>query len=293
MALLYYFYSQIRDMVKWMSLLILILFVYCPKTFSQYYYKDILSNQQTIAERNLLKTQRIKLVKVHSLEADGKASAGFFCEKKISKDYLKIETFTKSNISGKSVLTAIYNEAGQLIQSEDSSETVVSYSDYKYDSNNNLISILSRSHSFDDDFATILTEEKLYLYNDKNQPITLLLIKNKKDTTQFNFTLDEKGNVTDEIEKTKTSNHYYYYYNALNKLSDIVRFSTIKGKLLPDFLFDYNEAGQMSQMVNTEEGPTSDYFTWKYFYNDTGLRIVEKCYSKEKDLLGSFEYEYE
>jgi hypothetical protein len=261
--------------------------------FAQYYYKDIVSNKQTIAERKLLKEKKIHHIQVHSLEPDGSESPGFFCEKKISKDYSKIETYAKSNVTGRSILTTYYNEAGLLIKSIDSSEISVSYSIYKYNENGNLISIANNSHSFDDDFATTLTEERVYTYNEKGHPDKLFLIKNNKDTTEFSFSIDENGNVTDEIEKLKPSNHYYYYYNPDNKLSDIVRFNVIKAKLTPDFIFEYNDAGQIDQMVNTEAGPTSDYFTWKYFYNDAGFRIIEKCFSKEKELMGSFEYEYE
>jgi hypothetical protein len=60
---------------------------------------------------------------------------------------------------------------------------------------------------------------------------------------------------------------------------------------MPDFLFEYNSAGQVTQMITTEEGISNNYFTWKNTYND-GLRIIEKCFSKEKELLGYFEFEY-
>ena len=59
----------------------------------------------------------------------------------------------------------------------------------------------------------------------------------------------------------------------------------------PEFVFDYNRSGEMIQMVAVEEGADSDYFTWKYTY-DNDLRIIEKCFSKEKTLMGYFEYEY-
>jgi hypothetical protein len=43
-------------------------------------------------------------------------------------------------------------------------------------------------------------------------------------------------------------------------------------------------------MINTEEGG-SYYFIWKYLYENE-LRVKEKCYSKEKRLMGTIEYEY-
>ncbi|UEG49885.1 hypothetical protein LK994_00150 [Ferruginibacter lapsinanis] len=261
-------------------------------TIAQYYYKEILSNKQLISDRNAFKDQKTRTIIIHSLEADGEPSKDFFCEKNINKDFTRIETHSKSNISGESILTTYFTPDGLVLKTTDSSELSASTSTYKYDNNNNLINITSVSHSNDDDFATTLTEEHQYLYNEKNQPVKLLRIKNRKDTTVINFTIDEKGNVSDEIEAIPNGRHYYYYYSENNRLTDIVRYNVIKNKLLPDFIFEYNTAGQLLQMITSEEGPNSDYFIWKYFYGDDGLRIIEKCYSKEKDLLGSFEYEY-
>jgi hypothetical protein len=65
----------------------------------------------------------------------------------------------------------------------------------------------------------------------------------------------------------------------------------VLGKLLPDFTFEYNSANKVTQMVAVDEGVNRNYYTWKYVYND-GLKIIEKCFSKEGDLLGYFEYEY-
>ncbi|MES2431637.1 MAG: hypothetical protein V4556_11910 [Bacteroidota bacterium] len=259
---------------------------------AQYFYKELLSNKQLIADRNTFKQQKINTIIIHSLEANGEPSEGFFCEKKINKDYTKIETVSKSNISGKSILTTYFSSKGLVTKTTDTSDLSASTSYYKYDNNNNLINIIATSHSNDDDFATTLIEEHQYFYNANNQPVRMLKIKNHKDTVTINFTIDEQGNVSDEIEALPQGRHYYYYYSENNRLTDIVRFNVLKNKLLPDFMFEYNTAGQMLQMITTEEGHNSDYFIWKYFYGDDGLRIIEKCYTKEKDLLGSFEYEY-
>lgn len=261
-------------------------------TTAQYYYKELLSNKQLIADRNTFKELNTRNIVIHSLEADGQPSKDFFCEKKINNNFTRIETHSKSNMNGESILTTYFTADGLVLKTTDSSDLSASTSTYKYDKNNNVINITSVSHSNDDDFNTTLTEEHQYFYNDNNQPIKLLRIKNLRDTTVINFTIDEKGNVSDEIEALPNGRHYYYYYSENNRLTDIVRYNVIKNKLLPDFVFEYNTAGQLLQMITSEEGPNSDYFIWKYFYGDDGLRIIEKCYSKEKDLLGSFEYEY-
>ena len=262
-----------------------------PFVRAQYYYKDIISNKQARQEKEILREQKIRVIEVHSFEGDKSQSEGFFCEKKISKDYRRIETYTRAYTAGKSLLTSYYNEKGLLAQSTDSSETSVATSIYKYDNDGDIISVVSNSHSADDDFNTVLQEEHQYRYNNKKQPTQMLRIKNKKDSVLIKFIIDTSGNVTDEIDPSPNGQHYYYYYDAKNRLTDIVKFNVVRGKLLPDFSFEYNSSNQVTQMIAVEEGVNRNYYTWKYVYND-GLRIIEKCFSKEKVLLGYFEYEY-
>ena len=57
-------------------------------------------------------------------------------------------------------------------------------------------------------------------------------------------------------------------------------------------MFEYNDADQLTQMIIVPEG-TSNYQTWKYYYNTNGLKQQEVCYNREKQLLGKVEYSYE
>ncbi len=255
---------------------------------AQYYYKDIVSNKQLIADMAILKEQKKKQVTVKSFEDDGTSSEGFFCEKKINKNYTEVETFNRSNVSGASLLTSIFDKNGLLVQTIDSSNIAISTSTYTY-GNNNIISIASGVRSSDDDFKNEIKELHLYQYNEKGVAIKMTQIKNNTDSTVYLFSADEKNNIT--IEKnTKTGVTYYYYYDAKNRLTDVVRLNQFNKKMLPDYMFEYNNEGLITQMTTTEEGG-SYYFIWKYTY-DNGLRIKEKCFSKEKRLMGSIEYEY-
>lgn len=262
-----------------------------PVTNAQYYYKDLVSNKQARLEKTALKDAQTRTVIVHSFEANKTPSEGFFCEKKISKDQRKIETYTRAYTTGKALLTSYYNEKDQLIKSVDSSDLTVAMSVYKYNSDDNIESVVSNSHSKDEDFTTALIEEHLYRYNAKKQPVQMVRIKNKKDSVLIDFILDEQGNVSDEIEAGPKGQHYYYYYDTKHRLTDIVKFNVVFGKLLPDLTFEYNSSNQITQMIAVEEGVNKNYYTWKYIYND-GVRIIEKCFSKEDVLLGYFEYEY-
>ena len=112
----------------------------------------------------------------------------------------------------------------------------------------------------------------------------MLRIRNQQDSSRVLFTADEKGNIIDENDMGKNGKHYYYFYNDKNRLTDIVKFNVVRNKLQPDFVFEYNSAGQVTQMATVEEGVNNDYNTWRYVYND-GLRIIEKCFSKENILI--------
>lgn len=258
---------------------------------SQYHYLDIVSNLQLSSEMKQFKEQKIRDIQVHSFESNGDPSKGFFCKKKISKDYRKIETYTKSAISEKSILISRFNTEGQLIASNDSSAISSSSNFYQYDSKGHLTKVNNTSASMDDDFTSKMNEEHLYFYDAKGRCLKMLRIKNQLDTATVLFTSDEKGNIIDENDLGKNGKHYYYYYDSKNRLTDVVKYNSLRDKLLPDLLFEYNSASQVTQMITTEEGISNNYYVWKKIYNE-GLRIIEKCFSKENELLGYFEFEY-
>ncbi len=288
-------------MKKWIPLTALALMtVYSAD--AQYYHRDILSVQQANQELQLLKQLGVRTVKVHSFEADGTPSAGFRCEKSCTKDFRTMETVTESPGTSASLLLSKYNEQGWLVSSSDSSEITAASNLYEYDSQGKIIRITSFTHSSDDDFSTALKEVHAYTYNPNGQPVKMLKIRNEKDTVTVDFKLDTNGRVTDEMERSPQGRHYYYYYNDAGQLTDIVRYNPVKGGLSPDFVFDYNSKGQLSQMVSVEEGMPGNfynekdnarYLTWQYFYDEDGLRIIEKCYAGRTSLLGYVEYEYE
>ena len=256
---------------------------------AQYYYKDILSNQQLVAEMAQLKEQKIRTVSLNSFEDDGNPSEGFFCEKKISKNYSSVETISRSNITGPSSFVSVFNDKGQLLKTTDSSEISTNTSTYTYTNDGKIKSILSVVRSSDDDFKNEITEEHIYEYSDKGLPVKMIKIKNLNDSSVIMFSNDENNNVG--IEKnTKTGDTYYYYYDGKKRITDVVRLNQFSQKMLPDYIFEYNNAGLVTQMTTTEEG-SSYYYIWRYTY-ENGLRVKEKCFSKDRKLLGSIEYEY-
>lgn len=256
---------------------------------AQFYYKDIVSSRLAGIDMANYKENKVKNIRIKSFEDDGSPSDGFFGERRLSKDYKTSELFVKSNVSGSSLLTTLFNNEGKVISSHDSSEISATHTTYEYDGDGRVKKISTSIRSADDDFVNEIFEEHIYVYEDEYNPVKMIRVKNKLDSTTILFLLDDNKNIS--IEKdTKSGSKYYYYYDEKSRLTDIAHANEFKPKLLADYLFEYNQAGQLIQMTTTEEGGNY-YYIWKYTY-ENGLRTSEKCFSKEKRLMGTITYEY-
>ena len=269
---------------------ILLLLIFSFRTNAQYFYKDIWSNRQFMKEFSILKNENIKTVKINSFEDDGQPSEGFYCEKKINKNYTQSEMISRSYITGQSLLISDYNNEGRPIKTTDNTPTTTSTTQYEYDNKGMLTSIETITKA--DDNSSEITETHEYFY-DGNSPVKMLRKKNNALISTIHFVSDANGNVIEENAEGNytTDKKYFYYYDDKNRLTDVVHFNESARRLLPDYMYEYNSFNQPKQMIATEEGG-SNYFIWKYTYNDKNLRETEKCFSKEKRLLGTIEYLY-
>jgi YD repeat-containing protein len=275
-------------MIKYTIILLLTLTA-SSNLSAQYYYNDIINNKQVLAELATLKAKKINGVKVISLESTGEESEGFTCQKKINRDFTEVEIYTSTDESYPNTFISYFTKTGLLQRTVDSSEAGATTIDYTYDAAGRLVSINSSKRFATDDDAGVVLEKHLYNYNAAGVLQQLVLVKNNKDTTLLLFEADESGNII--IEKNaKTAEVYYYYYDARNRLTDIVHRYSYQKNLFTEYSFEYNEAGQLAKMI-TSEKEGAYYFTWRYDYED-GLRLNERCYSKEGRIMGSVEYKY-
>lgn len=258
-------------------------------SYAQYYYKDLISNKQATADIAKFKENKVRNIRIKSFEDDGSPSEGFFGERRFSNNYKKSEVYIRVNVAGSSILTTNFNDKGLLVTSHDSSEIASSRTTYTYDADDRIKKITTSIRSSDDDFHTEIQEEHIYVYEEEFLPTKMIRVKNRSDSTTILFLHDENNNIS--IEKdTKTGSKYYYYYDEKSRLTDIAHANEYKPKLIANYLFEYTPDGQISQMTTTEEG-NRDYFIWKYTYAN-GMRTSEKCYTKERKLMGSIVYEY-
>jgi hypothetical protein len=257
---------------------------------AQYYYNDVLATQQSNAQQQLLATNKIKKVVAMSKENDNSASDGFMVEQTIAKDANEIVTITKTSATVSSTLFSYYSN-GKITKTKTVSKDIFTVTDYLYNDNGSIQSILS---STTDTFMNSFTSEShIWLYNEQQQPTKMYRIKNNTDTTFVEFVLDENKMVAVENWKRngRYTEAYYYYYNDKKQLTDIVRYNKNADKMLPDFMYEYDANGRVKQMVQVLAAG-KNYNTWRYSYLENGLKLKETCYDKQKQLIGTIEYTY-
>ncbi len=269
-------------------LVLLVLSASC--SFAQYYYNDLVSIRLGAEQYKLLRSNKVRNIKVLSYDADNQPAEGFFLEQEISQDGKKI-TITDASISGKKNTTINNYELGKLKRAVANGNGIENKTEYQYDEKGRLLKVILTTADTAMKYTT--TELHEWSYDDKDQPLSMLKVKNKNDTTLVSFVKDDQGNIAEEHWKRKNTQPevYYYYYNAKNELTDIVRYNNRLKKLLPDFLYEYDTSGRISQMTQVSLG-SNNYFTWKYTYNEKGLKQKETCFDKSKKQVGSVEYVY-
>lgn len=259
---------------------------------AQYYYLDIAGTEQTNARYQKLHENQLQKISAVSFEGNSQPSTDFVLEQTINNTSRQIITHSATVNSGESFFTSFFNENGKLVKTVDSSSNAINTVVYQYDDNGRLLSTRQTSADFDGKFNS--AEDHKWQYNSNGKPVAMIKTKNGADTLQVSFKLDEAGNVAEEAwrKNNRTIETYYYYYNAKNQLTDIVRYNRKAQRMLPDFMFEYDAAGNLSQMTQTQ-GASANYLVWRYVFNNKGLKEKEFVFNKQKELLGKIEYTYQ
>ncbi len=256
---------------------------------SQYYYKDIVLARQNQDNWKSYRDQKVREVTIQSIDANNEMTPGFACTQTVSPDFSSISTFTKSADIAASILTAYYDRNGRLVKTVDTSDTYKSTTDYCYNDNGEIISLLNNSVETDNHVGA--TEKHLWIYKGGTLK-QMIKIKGETDTTIVNLIKDEKGNIVEEkpARAGQSLPSIYYYYDNDGRLTDIVRYSQKAGRLLPDYVFEYI-SDRISAMLFVPTGST-DYQKWIYNYNSNGLKASETCYDKRKQVVVKINYNY-
>jgi antitoxin component YwqK of YwqJK toxin-antitoxin module len=273
------------------TLLTLTLFLGAWSSQAQFYYKDILSQQQGLRRYLLLKQHRVSQVRVNSFEGNGQPSEGFLFEQSLNAGYTQAKTRMETSFSGKMSMISYYSN-GLLSKTVDSGYMTYSSFEYAYDSLQRIVRIVQVSQPLGERIKT--TETHDWTYNEQGYPNRMTKVKDGKDSSIVFFTYDENGRIAEEFAEINglRGEKTYYYYNEDGRLSDIVRYNERAKQLVADYMFDYHPDGQIRQMITLDAG-SLEQGTWIYLYNEQGLSTEEKFYNAQKKLAGRMAYQYE
>ena len=262
-----------------------------PTVNGQYYFNDIVANAQTHQQYKLLRAQRVKKITGYTREAGQDSGGDVLFTQEISMDGKRITLYSTEQ-NGKTSRTITYYNLGKLVKTESNNKNTQSTTLYTYHESGLPSRIQTTTR--DTFLAATNTEIHEYFFKKDSTLDFAYIIRNNSDTVQVYFTTNEQKQVLDETwkRKQKEIEKYYFYYDNKKQLTDIVRYNSIANKLLPDFVYTYNEAGNISEMMQVPRAG-NNYVVWKYTYNEKGLKLMDNCYNKNKSLIGSLAYVYE
>ncbi len=274
--------------MKKLPFLFLLLFYFAAS--SQYYYKDIVAAADISRLMKTYTANNIQKISAKGITPEGSPSSEFSEMGEVNGTTLRVTTNNNKAIS---TLKFNFNDRGQLINSVDSAINVKSTSTYTYDANGKIMSISNSATDADSSGDFSQTEIHQYIYKDGKLDKMWRII-NKKDSLEVRFVTDEHGNVIEErnFRRGVLADPVYYYYDDRNRLTDIVRFNYKANRLLPDYLFEYDDNDRVIQKITTTSGNNLGYLTWRYLFDEKGLKTKEALFNKDKQLQGRIDYSY-
>ncbi len=273
--------------MKKIIILTVVILYFSNIVYCQYYYSDILLTQQANTNYLNLKNNKVKKITINNdSNEDGITIKQTF---KDSWNILLTEAQLSIGIANTSTQYYVNN---LIARKEEDIKNVNSTINYYYNDKDKLIQINSKS--IDTSENKSFEENHIFSYDDKSVLLKMLKIKNNNDTTYIDFLKDEKNNIIEErwTYKNKLIETYYYFYNNQNLITDIVKFNLKVNRMLPEFLFEYNFQNKLVQLTQIPFG-SSNYFVWKYYYNDKQLKEKEVGFNKQGEKIGEMTYNYE
>jgi YD repeat-containing protein len=258
---------------------------------AQYYYNDIIGTREMSARMKAYASNKVQTVIATGYDAGGTKSTDFNEWQEIKENGKALKITTRNGLD-KTILYYRFDADNRVTSLIDSSQDVQSESNYQYDAAGRLSSI--KNITKDPTMQFNETELHLWIYNSKGQPEKVWRILNGKDSLEIRFTIDDSNNVSDEqiYKRGVGVDPVYYYYDDINRLTDIVRFNKKMNRLLPDFMFEYDESDRVIQKITTLSSFNMGYLIWRYIYDTKGLKTKEALFNKDKELTGKIDYSY-
>ena len=286
------FSMDFRKSFQWLSGLVLTVVLYSPLQ-AQYYYQDIYNTLQTNQEQQVFRNAQVLSLKLTSLEPTQQVNKDFKCHQDFTDSYRQALMETSSFETGTSRLHTRFNAKLQLVASADSSAAGINTTTYAYDTSGRIVKVAFSFSSHAGGSMYDETETHVYRYDSLGILRKMKRFKNGSLYSVISFSPDSSGRPMDEVEvplNGRTSRIAYHYTND-GLLSDIYKYNTMQKKWMPAYLFDYNQAGQLTEMTTVLLNENS-YLLWKYSYNQKGLKDETSCFGKNSQPQGTIKYSY-
>jgi YD repeat-containing protein len=256
---------------------------------AQYYYDDLMDVQELTARMENYIRQKVGTISAAGYDPQGQKTTDFNEWHEVDADSFLLKISTRNGFQVKKQYFYFDNRF-HLISITDSSGDIKSITRYTYDANERIVSIKTETDDLLSDFTK--TEDHEWIYNSRGVPEKMWKIVNGTDSMEYRFTSDENGNVLDEqfYRRGEGIDPVYYYYNNKNQLTDIVRYNKWARQLLPDYMFEYDDKGNVIQKVTMLSITNPDFLTWRYIYNEKNLKTREALFRREKGATGNAGY---
>lgn len=282
---------MVKIIISMKNLLTPIIIFLSLSASGQYYYQDILDARNIGDKMKTYAANNVRSVSATGYDPQGAKTTDFGELQDIlpEMNLLKVATRNGQSVSRQFF---VFDNQGRISALTDSTGTIKSITTYTYNSAGNISLIKTVVQDSLSDFSEI--EEHQWFYNTSGKPEKMWRIINGKDSSEYRFTIDENGNVADEqlYRRGVGIDPVYYYYDDEHRLTDIVRYDKKARRLLPDFMFEYDQQNRVIQKITTLSTTTPNYLIWRFIYNEKGLKTKEALFNKQKELTGRIEYTY-
>ena len=263
----------------------------------QFYYNDIIATEETNQLMRTYLVNKVRSVSATGFDNKNTRASGYseFTEVKENGRALRVSGVV--NMDRKLVYYR-YDEQGRLVLMADSLSAIRNTVTYTYDPAGRISSIQNTVEDSASFFNQV--ETHTWYYNSEGKPERMwrvlrnVAMGNVPDSLEVRFTLDEDGNVGEErsFRKGKETAFVYYYYDDNNRLSDVVRYNKKFDRLIPDIMFEYDDAGRVIQKITTTSDRVVGYLIWRYIFDDRGLKTTEALFNNDKQLTGKIAFNY-
>jgi len=257
---------------------------------AQYYFNDLVSAREITRQMKSYIDNKVSKVTAKGFDQRGEPILVFSETHEVLDNGKMLKISSRNPIP--SVTTYRFDDSGNLVSATDSSSDVVSTTIYFHDSNNRVSLVKNSLRDMANDFNQ--EETHSWSYSTQGQPLKMIRTINNSDSLEIMFGPDDNGNPGEErtFRRNRETGIVYYYFDEKNRLTDIVRFNKKANRLLPDYMFEYDEQDRVIQKITTTTSQNLGYLIWRYVFNEKGLKTKEALFDKEKQMTGKIEYTY-